>query len=74
MTAIVKVWSDADDVREVNVAERYSLEQVVEQYVRRKYDADWSDTATVLAQGPYESEPVRFSVCIEQAIDVRVIR
>ena len=74
MTAIVKVWSDKDDAHEVKVAESYILEDVVEQYVRREYDADWSDTATVLAQGPYESEPVRFSVCIEQAIDVRVIR
>ena len=66
MTAIVKVWSDEDSVREVKVAERYSLEDVVERFVRREYDVDWSDTATVYAQGPNESEPVCFTVYIER--------
>lgn len=70
--ATVRIWSYAEDVTEVDASPRYNLEQQVHDYVMRNYDADWSDHVQLFAQGPYEKEPRKFSVFIENTIRVTV--
>ena len=72
MKAVVKVWSDEDEVSEIDAPERYDLVRIVTDYVRREFDSGWSDHFEVKAQGPNEPNPVTFAVRVEQVLDISV--